>query len=569
MMDKMELGIIGKLRMLVLVMAALAIGCGVYWGMRLYNTNNNYWKIYNDDAYAANQAMALSKTFSDSRTALTRTMMRPDASARQQSVGYLSTLDAKMDELMTGLESRAVSEEGKRVTSSMKNKIAAYRQARAALLNVNIPSGQSIDSVSEWQNVRQLGDELASMLDNIADIATKSAETHMADQRDSTMSVIVVSGIIILIVTVAVIVLEMKLTNLIQWRLAKLAEEAQTIADGDLVKPIYVRNSDEIGIVAQAFEKMRRRMHDAMADIHMAADQVAAGAKNVSDASVSLSQGAAEQASSVEQLSSSISQISSQTSSNAENASRADDLTQKAKEQADIGDSDMKSMLEAMEQINVSSANISKIIKVIDEIAFQTNILALNAAVEAARAGQHGKGFAVVAEEVRNLAARSAKAAKETTDMIEDSIRKVNSGREIAGKTAEALQNISDHVTDVAHLVGDIAKASKEQKLALEQIDQGVLQVSQVVQGNSATSQQAASASEQLSAQAARLKETAGRFRLAENITPLGGNRNMNADPQISGQQATQMPPPPQHVASHAGALPPSDDMPDNDFGKY
>ena len=212
--------------------------------------------------------------------------------------------------------------------------------------------------------------------------------------------------------------------------------------------------------LAANFEKMRGELNRSMQAIRMAAGQVAAGAKNVSDASVSLSQGAAEQASSVEELSSSIAEIASQTKSNAENADQANELMGKARVQAQNGDKEMKEMLRAMEAINVSSVNISKIIKVIDEIAFQTNILALNAAVEAARAGSHGKGFAVVAEEVRNLAARSAKAAKETTDMIEDLIAKVNEGRTIASKTAKELEAIMTHVENVASLVEGIAKAS-------------------------------------------------------------------------------------------------------------
>lgn len=228
-----------------------------------------------------------------------------------------------------------------------------------------------------------------------------------------------------------------------------------------------------------------------------------------------------------------------QTASNAENADQAHELTEKARQQAEVGDGDMKEMLQAMDAINVSSTNISKIIKVIDEIAFQTNILALNAAVEAARAGQHGKGFAVVAEEVRNLAARSAKAAKETTDMIEDSIEKVENGRTIATKTADALQAIMTNVAEVTDIVGSIAKASNEQKLALAQIDQGVTQVSQVVQSNSATSEEAASASEELSAQAERLKETAGRFRF-DSTAARFSNQPPTSHPAI---RKPQLPP--------------------------
>lgn len=227
-----------------------------------------------------------------------------------------------------------------------------------------------------------------------------------------------------------------------------------------------------------------------------------------------LSQGSTEQASAIEEITSSMTQVAVQTKENAINANQANELAKKAKEAAISGNDQMKEMLKAMQEINGSSANISKIIKVIDEIAFQTNILALNAAVEAARAGQHGKGFAVVAEEVRNLAARSANAAKEMIDMIEGSIKKVESGTKIASETAKALNTIVEDVAKAVELVGSIAVASNEQASGISQVNTAIEQVAQVVQTNSATAEESAAASEELSGQAQIMQEVVERFKL-------------------------------------------------------
>lgn len=292
------------------------------------------------------------------------------------------------------------------------------------------------------------------------------------------------------------------------------------MAEGNLNVKLTKDYRGDFTSMKEALNLIIQSFNELLHEISHSSSQVAAGSKQVSDSAQELAHGATEQASSLEQLSASVEEIASQTQLNATSANEANQLADQAQTNALQGNDQMQKMLGAMDGINESSSNISKIIKVIDEMAFQTNILALNAAVEAARAGQHGKGFAVVAEEVRNLAARSANAAKETTVLIEGSIGKVEDGMKIANHTADALNKIVGDVAKAAELVGQIARASNEQAVGINQINQGLTLVSNVTQTNSATSEESAAASEELTSQAEGLRKMVGRFQLKTTYSP-------------------------------------------------
>ncbi|WKY44724.1 methyl-accepting chemotaxis protein [Eubacteriaceae bacterium ES2] len=430
--------------------------------------------------------------------------------------GRIAAIDesvAKDDQLLAEYESTIDEDENQALFDDLTEKLSDYRQVRNDNLAL-IEAGnydQALVVLSEVTAAREATDD---SLQALIDYNDAYAQTLLADNADYFRNMAILMIVISIAGIVLAVGLGLKLANSIANPLKSMVHAAQQIAEGDLDVTVSVEANDEVGDLGKAFERMSQNLNEVLGNIDSAAVQVTVGAKQVADSSMALSQGATEQASSVEELSSAIEEIAAQTIANAQNADTANNLAEQTRSNAVEGNSKMQLMLKSMEEINVSSANISKIIKVIDEIAFQTNILALNAAVEAARARQHGKGFAVVAEEVRNLAARSADAAKETTALIEGSIKKVEHGTQIATQTADDLNQIVEDITQVTDIVGEIAAASNEQSIGISQINTGLSQVSDVVQMNSATSEESAAASEELSGQADLMREQVSQFKL-------------------------------------------------------
>lgn len=555
-MNNMNIGkkLIGSFSVIA-VLALLLSSWSIYNSNKM---NKEYEYMYVNFTGATENIGEIGMVFNEMRVNVRALLLEKTVAGKEKYEAMLRENDKRGFAALDSLEKKITNAESKKQFDDIMENIAQYVKARDKVVKLSLEGKEEQALLVFNAEAIAPAARVGKIVDSMFIVSKAGGQKIMEETSAQAQQTMIITIVVTLVVVVLAIVFGMIISASISRPIREIVAAAHKIADGNLDVDVNVQTKDEIGALADAFREMAGNVNDAMHGINAASEQVAAGAKNVSDASISLSQGATEQASSVEELSSSLEEVAAQTKQNAENANRANAISVEAQTNAEKGNSHMKEMLHAMAEINSASGSISKIIKVIDEIAFQTNILALNAAVEAARAGQHGKGFAVVAEEVRNLAARSAKAAKETTDMIEGSIEKVNGGTQIANQTAQALNVIVEEVTKVAHLVDSIATASREQNMALEQINQGVLQVSQVVQSNSATSEEAAAASEELSAQAELLKQTVDKFHLKGVAT----NSFYNEGSSTPSREIKRYEPP---KLSHT----PKIALTDDEFGKY
>lgn len=298
--------------------------------------------------------------------------------------------------------------------------------------------------------------------------------------------------------------------------LDEIAMTLDKISEGNIDFDLKQEYIGEFGKIKTALLNISNNLTETFVQIKVAADQVASGSEQVSMGAQALSNGTVQQVSSIEELSGRVSEISESNNLNANNAKDVDGVSKETSEEVSKGNEKMQEMIAAMQEITEKSSEMSKIIKTIDDIAFQTNILALNAAVEAARAGSAGKGFAVVADEVRNLAQKSAEAANSITDLIESTVSVVDKGKNIADDTGVFLSKIVEKVNHVTEKIQEISKASIEQSEAMSYVEKSVAEISDVVHSNSATAEESAATSEELSAQAQLLKDLVGKFEFKE-----------------------------------------------------
>lgn len=515
-----------KLILGFIIVALIAGGIGLMGviNIKTIDSQDNY--LYQKMTAPLGELIFITESFKGTSSDVADFILSTDSANQTKLEESIQEKNTIFETNMKSFQTTLISAEGEQLMTDIFEQKEKMDKAITEILALSKQGKQSeaitLMKTGDYVTARE---KIEADYQRILDIKLQAAKETSISNTAIANSSTIMTIILIIVGMVISILLGIFISSTIKNPINKMVTASKRMADGDLDVDINIHTKDEMGLLADAFNRMATNINEVMVNINEATEQVAAGSRQVSDSSVSLSQGATEQASSIEELTASIEEIAAQTRSNAEHAEQANQLAANTKENANQGNDRMNQMLGSMEDISESSNNISKIIKVIDEIAFQTNILALNAAVEAAKAGQNGKGFAVVAVEVRNLAARSASAAKETTALIEGSIKKVEGGTKIANETATALVQIVDSIEKVYTLINNISLASNEQAIGVDQINQGVNQIANVVQATSATSQETAAASEELASQSEMLKEQVSRFKLKRGgFTGMQGN---------------------------------------------
>lgn len=527
----------------------------------LVKTNYDYKYAMKNYGYSQGIIGKLGMEFNNQRSLLSDMALCTDKDTLNEINKSLNSNTQNVSNILEQLGKRTTGKEEKKIYTELANNSIEYRKIREKVINLYL-DGKGAEALS------MLREEGASISEQVAQDIDDLLQENI-NQCDNVIKKLGYLEIISVIVTVIAIIFFILISSVLSKRISiiiaepieNIKEAAKKIAEGNLNIKIECNNKDEIGDLTESFGTMTGNikgyiseineilacisqgnlniqtsnnysgdfvelkhsldniissLNNVFYEIKESAILVEGGSEQVSATAQSLSKGATDQASVIEKLTTAIIEINEQAKNNVENAINTDNIMQKLVEHIEVGNKDMNDMLFAMNDIEISSKNISTIIKTIDEIAEQTNLLALNAAIEAARAGEYGRGFSVVAEEVRKLAEQSSEAVKNTVNLVEESIKSVSRGKNIAENTSVSLKMAVEQTKGATQMVSKIARASEEQSLSVEKINEGIQIIADVVQSNSAVSEESAAASEELTEQAENFNNMLKKFILAQ-----------------------------------------------------